>query len=216
MKDNNRVNLQHTRCLLIDCDDTLYPSSSGAWEMVRVRINQFMREEMHFPEDEINTLRARLFHQYGTTLRGLQIEYSVDSDAYLDYVHDVPLENIIQPNPQLAQILSKMPLRKLVFTNASADHAQRVLDLLGVATHFEGIVDIYAITPHCKPEVKAFHSALAVIDEKPEHCLLVDDSPPNLDTAQSLGMQTISIGTRRHEASPHINSIEELDRVLNL
>lgn len=216
MNDNNRIDFQRTRSILIDCDDTLYPPSSGAWEMVRVRINQFMRQEMHFPENEVNDLRARLFHQYGTTLRGLQIEYSVDIDAYLEFVHDVPLETIIQPNPKLDLILSKMPQRKWVFTNASATHAKRVLDLLGVAPHFEEIVDIYAITPHCKPEVEAFHSALAVIGEKPEHCLLVDDSPPNLETAQSLGMQTISIGTRRHNTSPHIDSIQELDRLMNL
>jgi len=216
MNDNNRIDLQSTHCILIDCDDTLYPQSSGTWEMVRVRINQFMRQEMHLSEDEANALRARLFRQYGTTLRGLQIEYSVDSDAYLNYVHDVPLETVIQPNPELGLILSKLPQQKWVFTNASSTHAQRVLDLLGVASHFEGIVDIYAITPHCKPEVEAFHRAVDIIDEKPEHCLLLDDSPPNLDTAQSLGMQTVSIGTRRHEPSPHINTIQELDQVLDL
>ena len=216
MNDTKRIDLNRTRCILIDCDDTLYPSSSGAWEMVRVRINQFMRQEMHLQEDEANALRARLFRQYGTTLRGLQIEYSVDSDAYLDYVHDVPLETVIQPNPKLDLLLSKMSQRKWVFTNASSNHALRVLDLLGVAPHFTGVVDIYAITPHCKPEVEAFHRAMDIIGENPEDCLLLDDSPPNLDTAQSLGMQTISIGTRRHEHSPHINTIQELDRVLNL
>lgn len=216
MNDNNLINFHRIQCLLIDCDDTLYPQSSGAWELVGVRINQFMHQEMHFPEHEVNALRARLWRQYGTTLRGLQNEYSVDIDAYLDYVHDVPLETILQPNPKLDLILSKISQRKWVFTNASSAHALRVLDLLGVASHFEGIIDIYAIAPHCKPEVGAFHRALSMISEKPEQCLLVDDSPPNLDTARSLGMQTVSVGTRRHDASPHIDSIQQLDQVLNL
>lgn len=215
MNGNNRIDLHRTQCILIDCDDTLYPQSSGAWEMVRVRINQFMRQEMNLSEVKANALRARLFRQYGTTLRGLQIEYSVDRDAYLDYVHDVALETVIQPNPQLDLILSTIPQRKWVFTNASSTHAQRVLDLLGVASHFEGVVDIHAITPYCKPEVEAFQRAVEIIGEMPEHCLLLDDSPPNLDTAQSLGMQTLSIGTRRHTSSPHINTIQELDQVLD-
>ena len=216
MNGHNKIDLQSTHCILIDCDDTLYPQSSGAWEMVRVRINQFMRQEMHLSEDKANALRRRLFRQYGTTLRGLQIEYAVDSDAYLDYVHDVPLETVVQPNPQLDLILSSMSQRKWVFTNASLSHAQRVLDLLGVTSHFEGVVDIRAISPYCKPEVEAFQRALDIIGETPEHCLLVDDSPANLDTAQSLGIQTLSIGTRRHASSPHINTIQELDQVLDL
>jgi len=89
--------LQKLNCLLIDLDDTLYPHSNGVWDMIGERINHFLINEMNFPEESVASLRTRLFQQYGTTLRGLQKEFSVDMKAYLDYVHNVPLEKVIAP-----------------------------------------------------------------------------------------------------------------------
>lgn len=197
-------------CLLIDLDDTLYPHDSGAWEQVRIRIDRFLIEEMHFPPEEVTALRSRLFRQYGTTLRGLQIEYAVDMDHYLDFVHDVPLEDLLSPDPELDQVLRALPQRKFIFTNASAHHAHRVINLLGLQGHFERIIDIYVIHPHCKPEVEAFHTALALINEDPARCLLIDDTPANLVTARSLGMATVSLGLHRHDGSPHIPDLKSL------
>lgn len=204
------MNDQNINCLLLDLDDTLYPRTNGAWEMIKDRINQFLINEMGFPEEIVFDLRARLWKEYGTTLRGLQAEFSVDMDAYLNYVHDVPLELVIHPNPDLDRILKTLPQRKVVFTNANRTHAQRVLALLGITDHFDTIVDVYAVAPYCKPAVEAFQKALSLIKEKPEYCLLVDDSPANLATAQSLGLATASIGLRRHDGSPHLERINDI------
>ena len=210
----SQMSFENIRCLLIDLDDTLYPQESGAWELVGDRIDQFLIEEMGFPANEVTGLRSRLFHQYGTTLRGLQIEYEVEMDFYLDYVHDVPLDHILSPDPELDQMLHHLPQRKVIFTNAYAPHAHRVINILGVQDHFDRIVDIYAIYPHCKPEVEAFQTALALIKEDPRDCLLIDDNPTNLVTAQSLGMRTVSIGKHRHDSSPHIPDIKALSHLL--
>ncbi|MFW5713549.1 MAG: pyrimidine 5'-nucleotidase [Brevefilum sp.] len=207
------MHLNHIRCLLFDLDDTLYSQSSGVWDMVRIRIDQYMQEEMGFPAEDVGPLRYRLFQQYGTTLRGLQKEYAVDMDAFLDYVHDIPLETVLKPNEELNQILTQFPQRKVVFTNANAAHAWRVLQALDVASHFEKIVDIYAVQPFCKPHHEAFHKALTKIDEKPEACLLIDDSPKNLETAKNLRIATVSVGWHRHDGSPHINTILDLPKI---
>ncbi len=200
-------------CLLFDLDDTLYPPESGIWDMVRVRINQYLQEVMGFPPEDVGPLRARLYQQYGTTLRGLQEEYAVNMDSYLEYVHDIPLKTVLKPNKKLDGVLSQYNQRKIIFTNANAAHAQRVLKALDIEAHFEGIVDIYAIQPYCKPHIKAFNKALALIDEKPEDCLLIDDSPKNLETAKSLGMTTVSIGRHSDDSSPHLNSILDLPTI---
>jgi putative hydrolase of the HAD superfamily len=196
--------------LLVDLDDTLYPQNNGVWELIRVRINQYLVNELHFSEDETPELRTRLWKKYGTTLRGLQVEYAVDMDAYLDFVHDVPIENALSADEKLDQILSALPQQKVIFTNASASHAQRVMKILGVSRHFDSIVDIYALAPHCKPQTEAFQVVLDLLRTSPESCLLIDDSPPNLSAAKTLGMTTISVGSRVHESSPHINSIHDL------
>lgn len=206
----------HIRCLLIDLDDTLYPRESGAWGRVGQRIDRYLVEEMGFPPGEVQNLRHRLFHKYGTTLRGLQIEYEVEMDHYLDYVHDVPLNDILSPDPQLNQALQTLPQRKVIFTNANAAHAERVMQLLAVRDQFDGIIDIYTLYPHCKPQIEAFQKALAAINEQPHRCLMVDDNPKNLAAARSLGLATISVGAHRHDSSPHIPDIKALARLLRL
>ena len=203
------------RCLLFDLDDTLYPQDNGVWDMVRVRINRYMLEEMGFAPEDIPELRHRLWQQYGTTLRGLQAEFSVNMDAFLDYVHDIPLETVLQPHPPLAALLDALPQRKVIFTNAHAAHAQRVLKALGIEEHFEQIVDIYAVQPYCKPHPQAFQAALNLIGESPEACLLIDDSPKNLETALSLGFSALSVGRHSSDGIPHINTILDLRDVLD-
>jgi putative hydrolase of the HAD superfamily len=205
--------LNNIRCLLFDLDDTLYPQDNGLWDRVRVRINQFLLEEMGFPPEEVCGIRSRLYNQYGTTLRGLQVEYSVDMDAYLDYVHDIPLEFILKPNPTLGRVLQQFPQRKIIFTNASAAHAQRVIKALEIEKHFTKIVDIHNMQPYCKPQIEAFQKALALIEEEPSACLLIDDSPNNLKTAQSLGMPTVAVGSHSSDITPHIDSILDLPTI---
>ena len=201
-------------CLLFDLDDTLYPHTNGIWEKIRERINHYLLEEMHFAPEVVPVLRKRLWKQYGTTLRGLQVEYSVNVEDYLAYVHDVPLHGAISPDPELQSLLEILPQRKVIFTNADEAHALRVMEALGVTDQFEMIIDVHKMAPYCKPEPGAFHKALGAIGEPPENCLLLDDSPGNLSTAQGLGMGTVSVGIHNHEGSPHIAAINELGQVL--
>lgn len=204
------MGFQDVRTLLIDLDDTLYPHDCGVWEMIRARMQRYMLEEMGLPADEVPALRHRLWKQYGTTLRGLQAEYEVDMGKYLDYVHDVPLEDRIPANPELLRVLEALPQRKFIFTNATKAHARRVMDHLGVLGQFEGVIDIVTMIPNCKPQVEAYHKALNIIQDDLKNCLLVDDSPDNLATAKAMGMATVSIGAHRHNGSPHIESINAL------
>ena len=97
---------------LVDLDDTVYPASSGVFRLIRQRIVQYMVEEMKIPAEEAQELRLRLYTTYGTTLRGLSIERGVNMDEYLAYVHDVPLKDVLQPDPLLRQVLQKYPSAK--------------------------------------------------------------------------------------------------------
>lgn len=212
---NHRIPWKKIQFLLFDLDDTLYPQNNGLWDLIRVRINQYLVNELHFSDEEAPALRQRLWMQYGTTLRGLQVEFDVDMDSYLEFVHDVPIENEIAYDQKLDRVLSLLPQRKVIFTNASAAHAQRVMSLLGVTKYFDAVMDIYALAPHCKPQLEAYRVVLDALQTSPDACLLVDDSPPNLIAAQSLGMTTISVGSRVHESSPHINTIHDLLALFN-
>ncbi len=180
--------------LFFDLDDTLYPCTSGLWGAIRDRMGRYMAERVGLPEAEIPALRRKYFETYGTTLRGLQRHHNVDTDDYLAYVHDLPLDQYIQPNPALHGLLASLPQRKFIFTNADAAHARRVMQRVGVADCFDGIIDIRAIGFSCKPELLAYQRALALAgDPVPQQCVLLDDSPANLATAFGMGFTTVII-----------------------
>src|SRR5512139_439566 len=86
------------KSLYFDLDDTLYPPGSGLWDAIRDRMNIYMQKYLDLPLAEIATIRQGYLETYGTTLRGLQAHYDVDAEDYLAYVHDLPLEEYIQPD----------------------------------------------------------------------------------------------------------------------
>lgn len=180
--------------LFFDLDDTLYPNGNGLWEAIRSRMGNYMVERLGIPEDEVLSLRRDYYQTYGTTLRGLQKHHHVDADEYLAYVHDLPLEQYIKPDPALKLILQKITPRRFIFTNADVNHAIRVLQILGVEDCFDGIIDIRALDFACKPEPAAYRRALAFAgNPEPKSCLMLDDSPVNLFPAHSLGFTTVLV-----------------------
>lgn len=181
--------------LFFDLDDTLYPSTCGLWGELQKRIELFMVEQMGFEPQIVPSLRQELFQTYGTTLRGLEIKYHVSAQDYLAFVHDVPLANFIQADPELKSALESLPQRKVIFTNADSAHANRVLQILGLEGCFDQIIDILAIHPYCKPQAAAFAKALALAEIKnPQDCVMIDDANRNLLAAREAGLFTIKVG----------------------
>jgi pyrimidine 5'-nucleotidase len=181
--------------LFFDLDDTLYPGDSGLWQAIIQRMGQYMLERLGFSQDQVPVLRRHYFETYGTTLKGLQIHHQVDANEYLDYVHDLKLDDFIQPDPQLRRLLLSLPQKRYIFTNADAGHAQRVCSFLGLEGCFQGIIDIRATGFICKPEANAFYRALALAGEAdPQQCVFLDDSMANLKAARQLGFFTVLVG----------------------
>ena len=188
----------HFRSLYFDLDDTLYPASSGLWDAIRERMNEYMQRLIGLPRSEIVSLRQSYLEQFGTTLRGLQAHYVVDADEYLAFVHDLPLEKFIHPDTGLRNVLRSLPQRRWVFTNADINHAGRVLNILGIADCFDGIIDIRAIDFACKPEKTAYQRALVVAqDDDPMGCVIFDDAVRNLAPAREMGFYTVLVGKNR-------------------
>jgi putative hydrolase of the HAD superfamily len=181
--------------LFFDLDDTLYPASSGVWKAIKERMSVYMHEKLGIDWEAIPAIRESYFKEYGTTLRGLQAHYTLDMDEYLQFVHDIPLNDFLQPDGQLKAMLEALPARKFIFTNADAAHARRTLAALGLETCFDGIVDIQAVNPFCKPMREAFEIALAIGGEPDaRRCVLVDDLPGTIQAAHEFGFFGILFG----------------------
>jgi len=203
--------------LFSDLDETLYTKGNGLWDAIAARMNEYIHVQLNLPPEEVSTLRRHYYESYGTTLRGLQLHHQVNANDYLAYVHDLPLEDYIHPDPQLHQLLSSLSLRKWIFTNADAHHTSRVLDILGVSDCFEGIIDVRAIEFICKPEIEAYHRALTLANEdQPSDCILLDDSVRNLVPAKDLGFTTVLVGSNgTHPAADYtLEKIHQLPNAL--
>lgn len=179
--------------LIFDLDETLYPRQAGLMREIGRRIERWVQESLRLTPEEAAALRRVYLQRYGTTLAGLLAEGRVDADAYLAFVHDVPVERWIRPNPALARMLDGIPLRKVVFTNATSEHGWRVLKALGVADRFEDVIGIREVGLRSKPNLESYRWVLKRLGVPGTACILVDDRPMNLRPAKQLGMTTVLV-----------------------
>lgn len=179
--------------LVFDCDDTLYPRHSGLMQAISERISLYMIERMGMDPEIVPGLRRVYWEQYGTTSRGLQAVYGLDVDEYMRYVHDVPLDRYIGPDPALDAVLDALPQRKVVFTNATAEHARAVLKVVGVGHHFPEIYDAFFLRNEGKPAPGGYRRLLDALGVEGESCLFAEDSARNLRPAKELGMVTVLV-----------------------
>jgi len=189
--------------ILFDLDDTLYPTSAGLMDEISARMNEFMITRLDVPANDVARQRKDYWERYGTTLRGLYIERHIDPQAFLNFVHDVQVAKYLGADARLDAMLRALPQTKSVFTNAPGDYARRVLNVLGVADHFEKIFDINFIEYQSKPNAFAYEQVVAALPVPARACVMIDDTPRNLAPAQKLGMKTILLNRENHLTKPN-------------
>ena len=183
--------------MFFDLDDTLYPNTSGVWQAIGMRMDDYIVENLNIPPQNVKTLRESLFKEYGTTLRGLCSLYGINARHFLDYVHDIPLHQYLRADTALVDAMTHCPGRKIIFTNANQAHAERVISILGLQGVFSDIIDILQISPYCKPLPEAYEKAIKISGiSDPGKCVMIDDSSRNLKTASEMGFFTIQVGTQ--------------------
>jgi putative hydrolase of the HAD superfamily len=120
----------------------------------------------------------------------------VNTEEYLAYVHDLNLRDYLTPDPGIREVIASLPTRNLIFTNADANHAWRVLAALELDDLFDTVVDVNAIAPYCKPMPESFAIAMDLADEPdPRRCVMIDDLPRTTRAALNAGMASLLYGT---------------------
>ncbi len=142
-----------------------------------------------FPWKRRSVVQKAYFREHGTTMRGLMTVDKVDPHEFLAYVHDVDLA-CVPSDPALAAALKALPGRKIVHTNGSVRHAERLLDHLDIAGSFCGIVDIVAAGFDPKPALAGYHELLRRHEVSPHTAIMIEDMAKNLVPAAALGMTT--------------------------
>ena len=182
--------LGHIRDWIFDLDNCLYPASTGLFALIDERMGAYIQRLLDCDADEARRVQKAHFHEHGTTLAGLMKTHGVDAHDFLDDVHAIPLDRV-NADAALGSALSRLPGRRFVFTNGVAPYARRVLDAIGVQSHFDELHDIHASELRPKPDPHGYALLCERFGIDPERALLVDDMAANLKPAKALGMTTV-------------------------
>lgn len=181
---------------LFDLDNTLYPASCRLFDQIDRRMGVYIQKLLALGAEEARAVQKAYFRDHGTTLRGLMTLHDVDPEDYLGFVHDID-HSPVEPNRHLTEALERLPGRKLIFTNASVGHAEKVLDRLGIEGHFEAIFDIAHASYIPKPAEAPYDVLIERHEIDPARTVFFEDSARNLEPAAARGMTTVWV---EHEA----------------
>jgi putative hydrolase of the HAD superfamily len=182
--------------VLFDLDETMYPTETGIMDLISDRINEYMSLRLGIDPGDVAAMRRKYYERYGTTGRGLHLHHELDLEDYFEFVHDLPVGDVLERDPRLDEMLEGIPEEKAIFTNATAGHARRVLRTLGVERHFGQIIDIKELHYIPKPDIRAYQRVLEVLGTRAGRCVLVDDRVRNLGPGHELGMTTVLVGSQ--------------------
>ena len=177
---------------MFDLDNTLYPADCNLFSQVDRRMGEFIARYLGVPFEYARHLQKSYYRQFGTTLCGLMQVHKMDPQAFLDYVHDIDL-SVVAEHPELVQEIQSLPGRKLIFTNGSRAHAERVAGKIGVLHLFDGIFDIVDSAYVPKPTPACYDQFLQAHGVEASTSAMFEDMPHNLEAPHVLGMTTVLV-----------------------
>lgn len=194
------ADLSHIGIWLFDLDHTLYPPECELMGLVDDRMNAYIQRLTGLDDVGSRELRRQYFLDHGTTLAGLMHHHGIDPAAYVAEVQDVSMDGLV-PDPMLRAALKRLPGRRLVFTNAGGDYAEKALVRLEIDDLFEDVFHLEAADYIPKPNRSTFERMAARHDVDPAVTCFFEDSERNLEPAHQLGMTTVLVGPNALESS---------------
>lgn len=196
-------------CWVFDLDNTLYSANSGVFAQIDRKMTLFIAQFLDLDLEQASSVRKTYYTKYGTTLNGLMTLHGMEPGEFLDFVHDIDL-SALTPSTALNEALTRLPGRKIIYTNGPADPAGKVLERLSIAHHFEAVFDIIAAEFIPKPDPQAFAALVRRYQLNPSDTVMVEDLTRNLEPAAALGMTTVWV-----RAESEIDqSAENIDHVV--
>jgi putative hydrolase of the HAD superfamily len=193
----------HVETWVFDLDHTLYPPSARLFDLIEVRMTDFVMNALRVDRGEADRLRKHYWATYGTTLAGLMREHDVDPGPYLTEVHDIPLDRL-EHDPGLAVHIKALPGRRIVYTNGCAPYAERVLEARGLSGLFDAVYGVEHADFLPKPEAAAFQRVFEADGLQPERSAMFEDDARNLVAPHGMGMRTVHVSPNA-ETAEHIH-----------
>ena len=180
---------------LFDLDNTLHDASHAAFAPISAAMTGYIVEHIGLAEGAATELRQRYWKRYGATLLGMVRHHAVKASHFLEQTHRLPgLEDRLRTSAHDRAALRALRGRRYVLTNAPRHYALRVLDALGLAAAFDGVIGIedMAMFGHLrpKPDARMLRQVAWRLRVLPSRCVLVEDTLDHQKAAHGLGMKT--------------------------
>jgi putative hydrolase of the HAD superfamily len=191
MSQRNRISTDQVETWIFDLDNTLYPVTKPLLAHIDEHMGGFVAKYLGINREEAHQVQKSYFKKYGLTLRGLMIHDGLDPAQYFEEMTPMDL-NEVDPNPLLGADIARLKGRKIIYTHASARHAELVLKRMGFEEDiFEAIFDIQAAAYIPKPAIEGYRQLCDTYSVDPTRAAMVDDISRNLEPAAELGMMTV-------------------------
>jgi len=200
--------------LLFDLDNTLYSSRYGLEDNVSFRIRKFASALLGITPEEVREIRRANIRQYGTCLEWLMEEKDfTDTETYLSLVHPEGEADPLPRDDELRGLLAGIPLPKAILTNSPREHADLILDKLGIADLFTHIFDIRQCGFRGKPQKEVFDHALNKLGVCYDEVLFIDDNPHNVEVFISFGGKGLLFDENNIHTACSLPRIRELGEI---
>ena len=184
--------MKFNRVWVFDLDNTLHNASPHIFPHINRAMTSYLQTHLGLDESGAGELRRHYWQRYGATLIGLMRNHATDPRHFLRATHDFcALDKMVVREPALRATLTRLPGRKLVFSNAPVHYAHAVLGALGIADLFDDVLSIEHTGYRPKPDSYGFLKLFRRNRVRAGACIMVEDTLENLRTAKRLGMSTI-------------------------
>ena len=178
---------------IFDLDNTMYDINLGLFKKISNRITDFIMSKYSLDIDQAKKIQEEYYLKYGLTLRGLIVEKKLEPEEFLDYVHDVEHPEL-EKNDQLISKIRLLEGKKIIFTNATSNHAKKILKILELEHDFDQIIDIKDLEYIPKPDKRSYKKLLECLNlnkENLDKTIFFEDTVKNLIPAKELGITTV-------------------------
>ena len=202
---------QQVKYWIFDLDNTLYRTSPEMLSQIDELMGSFISDFLNVDRVKARQIQKGYFRTHGLTLRGLMLEHGLNPQDYIDHLSQLDLSDV-GPNPELANALSKLDGRKIIYTNALTEHTREVMDRIGITSHFSAVFDIGDANYVPKPAIDSYRRLCELHNVDPTRAAMVEDIARNLEPAAELGMTTVWVRTETSWAKD-VTETEHIDHI---
>ena len=197
--------LQFSKFWIFDLDNTLYSGETRVFEQVDKRMSKYISEKLNVSLTKAKEIQKNYFYKYNTTLNGMMQNHKIDSNEFLEFVHDIDIDFLKKDMP-LGEELRKLEGKKIIFTNGSKKHALNVTQRIGIDQYFDDIFDIVDCNFIPKPKMEPYKKLVEKHKIDPNLCVFIEDIARNLKPAYEMGMKTVWIENKEPWAAKFSDS----------